>query len=151
MHTQTTPEVPCALTFYKLWRASVRNLLLVYGRQKRQGQKNSLLLKDALYVGEAVLPGFQLLDTGDGPLVRAGDGLVLVEVYLVTDGELLAIDGFVRRHSSLAQRIEVSFFFLKNENRQPSLKGFVYSATGHDAARTRTFAVIPSGKWDNAA
>jgi gamma-glutamylcyclotransferase (GGCT)/AIG2-like uncharacterized protein YtfP len=108
--------------------------IFVYGTLL-QGESNHGLLADAEFLGIDLLTNAQLFYLGDYPMIVAGDGLVLGEVYRISLEILQKLD-ILEEHPDYYQRGLVTL--------QSGRSAFVYWG---QTALVAGCSVITSGSW----
>ncbi len=65
--------------------------IFIYG-SLRKGRYNHYVIKDAEFLGQSVMYGWDLYSLGNYPAIVKGDGRVVIEAYRVTDEQYERID-----------------------------------------------------------
>lgn len=112
--------------------------LFTYGTLMK-GQRASSMLKDAEYVGDGVLQGYGLYETGEYPAAVPVDGFrVYGEVYEIEDGMLKDFDAYEIEGDLYVRKL------LEIEMEQGTIDAWVYE---YNRSTEELELRSPEGKW----
>lgn len=116
--------------------------IFIYGTLRKDGRLHSWM-KHGEFLGEAVLPGVELFDLGNGvPGIYPGDGMVKGEVYLVTDAHFAEL--CYLEHGYVDTPVKIKYL---DTNEEDDAIAFVWPDITKGYGTDRTPTKVESGDW----
>lgn len=112
----------------------------MYGTLKKGGAFHNTLA-GSVYLGESLVPNFDMFNYGSYPIIIPGKGTIHVEVYQITPTTFISLDR-IEGYPGYYTRTEVSDL--------DGRMGWIYLAPQHKYEEIRNnYPPILSGNWTN--